>query len=83
MALQPFVGPGPLLEFRNHFYTGGRTLGRVISPSQGRYLHTAQHKHRINTHTEIHALSEIRTHDPSVHTLDCAAIVIGLGVASC
>jgi hypothetical protein len=26
-------------------------LGRVISPSQGRYLNTEQHKHRINTYT--------------------------------
>jgi hypothetical protein len=25
-------------------------LGRGISPSQGRYLHTQQHKHRINAH---------------------------------
>jgi hypothetical protein len=25
-------------------------LGRGISPSQGLYLHTEQHKHRINTH---------------------------------
>jgi hypothetical protein len=25
-------------------------LGREISPSQGRYLHTGQHKHRINAH---------------------------------
>jgi hypothetical protein len=25
-------------------------LGRGISPSQGRYLHTGQHKHRINAH---------------------------------
>jgi hypothetical protein len=25
-------------------------LGRGISPSQGRYLHTEQHKHRINAH---------------------------------
>jgi hypothetical protein len=37
----------------------------VISPSQGCYLHTGQHKHRINAHTDIHALSGIRTHDPS------------------
>jgi hypothetical protein len=29
------------------FYTVGRTLGLGISPSQGRYLHTGQHKHRI------------------------------------
>jgi hypothetical protein len=42
-------------------------LGRGISPSQGLYLHTEQYKHRINAHnTDIHALSGIRTHDPSV-----------------
>jgi hypothetical protein len=41
-------------------------LGRGISPSQGRYLHTEQHKHRINAHTDIHASSGIRTHDSSV-----------------
>jgi hypothetical protein len=42
-------------------------LGHGICPSQGRYLHTEQHKHRINAHnTDIHALSRIRTHDPSV-----------------
>jgi hypothetical protein len=42
-------------------------LGRVIIPSQGRYLHTEQQKHRINANnTDIHDLSGIRTHDPSV-----------------
>jgi hypothetical protein len=45
-------------------------LGRGISPSQSPYLH------RINTN--IHALSGIRTHDPSVHALDRAATVIDL-----
>jgi hypothetical protein len=30
-------------------YTAG-LLGRGISPPQGRYLHTEQHKHRINAH---------------------------------
>jgi hypothetical protein len=64
MALQPFVGPWPLLRFRNHFYTEVGILGGVISPSQSRYLHAGQHKHKINAHTNIHALSEIRTHDP-------------------
>jgi hypothetical protein len=29
-------------------------LGRRISLSQGRYLHTEQHKHRINTQTSMH-----------------------------
>jgi hypothetical protein len=38
-------------------------LGRVISPSQGLYLHrTTQH---WKTRTNIHALSGIRTHNPS------------------
>jgi hypothetical protein len=42
-------------------------LGRGISPSQSRYLHTEHHKHKINAHNiDIHALSGIRTHDPSV-----------------
>jgi hypothetical protein len=42
-------------------------LGRGISPSQGFYLHTEQHEHRINAHNiDIHALSGIQTPDPSV-----------------
>jgi hypothetical protein len=68
-VLRPFVGLWPPLQFRNHLYTDGRTpwvLGRVISPSQGRYLYTGQHKHKVNAHIDIHALSGIRTHDPSV-----------------
>jgi hypothetical protein len=43
-------------------------LGRGISPSQGLYLYTEQHKHKINTHnTGIHASSGIRTHDPILY----------------
>jgi hypothetical protein len=42
-------------------------LGRGISPLQGLYLYTEQHKQRINArNTDIHALSWIRTHDLSV-----------------
>jgi hypothetical protein len=37
-----------------------------MSPSQDRYLHTEQHKHRINAHTDINALSAIQNHEPSV-----------------
>jgi hypothetical protein len=33
-----------------NLYTVGRILGRGISPSQGRYIHTEQHKHTINAH---------------------------------
>jgi hypothetical protein len=55
-------------------------LGRVISPSQGPYLHrTTQHR---KTRTNIHALSGIRTHDPSnqpakSHASDSTATVTG------
>jgi hypothetical protein len=58
-------------------------LGRVISPSKGLYLHkTTQHR---KTRTNIHALSEIRTHDPSnqpakTHASDRTATVTGKAV---
>jgi hypothetical protein len=56
-------------------------LGRVINPSQGLYLHrTTQHR---KTRTNIHALSGIRTHDPSnqpakIHASDRTATVTGI-----
>jgi hypothetical protein len=55
-------------------------VGWVISPSQGLYLHrTTQHK---KMRTNIHALSGIRTHDPSnqpakTHASDRTAPVTG------
>jgi hypothetical protein len=55
MALQPFVGPWPLLQFVIFFTQLVKRLGRLISPLQGRYLHTGQHKHRIKANTDIHA----------------------------
>jgi hypothetical protein len=65
VALQPLKDLGRLtyrtfLELFRHMV---RLLGRVISPSQGLYPHrTTQHR---KTQTNIHALSGIRTHDPS------------------
>jgi hypothetical protein len=55
-------------------------LGRVISPSQGLYLHRITQHRRLGTY--IHALSGIRTHDPSnqpakTHALDRTATVTG------
>jgi hypothetical protein len=41
-------GSWPFFQFLK-IYTVG-LLGRGISPSQGHYLHTEQHKHRINAH---------------------------------
>jgi hypothetical protein len=41
-----------LVRFSSYLilYTTGRTPCTVISPSQGRYLHTEQHKQRINAY---------------------------------
>jgi hypothetical protein len=67
MALPAHSGPWPLIQFRNHFSQTVGLLGRVISPLQGHYLNTGQHKHNKRIHTpNIHALSGIRTHDPNV-----------------
>jgi hypothetical protein len=62
----PLLGPGLFFSFMIFFTQKVGLLGRVISPSQGLYLNTGQHKHGINAHTDFHALSGIRTHDPSV-----------------
>jgi hypothetical protein len=51
MPLQAHSEPRPLIQFRNHFLQAVGLLGRVISPSQGRYLNTGQHKDRINAYT--------------------------------
>jgi hypothetical protein len=55
-------------------------LGRGIRPLQGLYLYAEQHKHRINAHnTDIHTLSWIRTHNPSVRASEdssCAVTVL-------
>jgi hypothetical protein len=67
MALQPFVGHCPLFSISWSYTQSVGLSKRGIGPSQGLYLHTEQHKHRINAHnTDIHALSGIRSHDPSV-----------------
>jgi hypothetical protein len=67
MALPAHSGPRPLIQFRNHFSQTEGLLGRMIGPSQGRYLNTGQLKHKlIHTHTKHHTLSAIRTHDPSL-----------------
>jgi hypothetical protein len=61
MPLQPSVGLWPLLLFRNHFYTDGRTPWTGDQP-----VARPLPAHTINSYTDIHASSGIRTHDPSV-----------------
>jgi hypothetical protein len=58
-------GPKPLIQFRNHFSQTVGLLGRVISLSQGRYLNTGPHKHRINAHA--HARTHTHTHTHTKH----------------
>jgi hypothetical protein len=61
------LGPDLFFSFVIFFFTQTvGLLGRGIRLSQGRYLHTGQHKHGINAHTNSHALSGIRTHDPNI-----------------
>jgi hypothetical protein len=84
MALQPFVGPWPLLHFRNHFYTGGRTSWRSDQPVT-RPLPTHRttqtqnkrtHRHpclRVGFEPTIPAYERAKT----VHALDRAATVTG------
>jgi hypothetical protein len=82
--------PRPLIQFRNHFLQTVGLLGQVISPSQGLYLNTGQHKHKIKAYTHqtpmpwvgfeptIPASERAKT----VHALDRAATVTG-GVCKC
>jgi hypothetical protein len=70
----PLLGPGLFCFVLFSTQTVG-LLGRVISPSQGRYVHTGQHKHRINAHADIHALSGIQTHTPSVRASEDSSCV--------
>jgi hypothetical protein len=51
MTLPAHSGPWLLIQFRNQISQMVGLLGRVISPSQGLYLNTGQHKHRINAYT--------------------------------
>jgi hypothetical protein len=78
MALQPFVGPWPLFSCVVFFTQTVGLLGRGISPSQGRYLHTGQLKQNKRTQTSM-ALSEIRNpRSERSSALDRASTVIGL-----
>jgi hypothetical protein len=82
MALHPFVGPWPPFQLLDLFTESVGLLGRGISPSQGRYLHTEQHKQRMHTQT---SMSQVGFEPPiplvewakTVHALDRVATVIG------
>jgi hypothetical protein len=53
MTLPAQSGPWPLTEFRNHFSQTAGFLGRLISSSQGRYLHAGNiNTEQTHTHTK-------------------------------
>jgi hypothetical protein len=62
----PLLGPGLFFAFVIFLTQTVGLLGRVISPSQGHYLHTGRQQHRKIAHTDIQALCGIRTGDPRV-----------------
>jgi hypothetical protein len=73
--LEPRLSAKCLFHFSFLIYTPSvGHFGRGISPSQGHYLHTEQHKHRIN-HTDIHASSGIRTHNISFRSGEDSSLV--------
>jgi hypothetical protein len=66
MKLQPFVGHWPLFQFGYLFLHRWQNSLDGRSARRKAATYTGQHKDRINAHTDIHVLSGIRTHDPSV-----------------
>jgi hypothetical protein len=85
MALQSFVGLGPLFQFLDLFTQSVGLLRRGISHSQGRYLHTGQHKQKTQIsmpqagfEPTIPVLERAKT---TVNALDRAATAIGISVS--
>jgi hypothetical protein len=67
MALQPFVGPWPLFQFRNLSFTDGRTPRTGDQPAaRPLTTHRPTQTQIERIRTDIHALSGIGPIDPSV-----------------
>jgi hypothetical protein len=67
----PLLDPGHFVTFVIIVTLTAALLGRMTNQSQGRYLHMGQYKQRINTQTNIRALSRIRTHDRAREDSSC------------
>jgi hypothetical protein len=84
---QPYGPPRPVTGIASSSsvpYTFGRTPWTRDQPYRKAATHTQDRTNTEYTHTDIHALSVIRTHDPGVrtgengfHALDLVATVIG------
>jgi hypothetical protein len=68
-------GPRSLIQFRNHFSQTIGRIGRGISPLQGRHLHTAQHKHRVNAHTHTQTSMSWVEFEPTIPVSERAKTV--------
>jgi hypothetical protein len=82
MVLPAHSGPRPLSQFRNHFSQMVGLLGRVISPSQDRYLHRTTQTQNKRTQTSMSRVGFEATVPPSerakkVHVLNRAATLTG------
>jgi hypothetical protein len=84
MALKPFVGPWPLFRFLNLFTQLVGLLGRGISPSQVRYLHTGQaqtqNKRKQTSMPPVgfeHTIPAFER-EKTIHAFDRAATAIGV-----
>jgi hypothetical protein len=68
ISLPAQSGPRPLIQFRNHFFTDGRTSwtsDQPVARPLSKHRTTQTQNKRIHT-SNIHDLSGIRTHDSSV-----------------
>jgi FAD synthase len=82
MSPQLFCGNWTLLQFSGLFTQTVGLLGRVISTSQGLYLHTGKHKQNKRTQTSMPQVGFEPTIPASeraktVHALDRSLTVIG------
>jgi hypothetical protein len=64
MALQHFVGPWPLFQFRNPTHSRRDSLEGEITLPQGRDKHTERHTHRINGHR--HSLPRVQKNNSCI-----------------
>jgi hypothetical protein len=68
LALPAHSGPWPLIQFHNNFFTDGITpwmSGQLDARPLPKHRTTQTQNKRIYT-SNIHALSGIETHDPSI-----------------
>jgi hypothetical protein len=67
LALQPFVGPWPLLQLRNLFYTDGRTPWTEDQPV-ARSLHTYRRIQTQSKRTHRHPCLELDSNPRSLRS---------------